>query len=237
MFTISMTSYMKRLTTLAGIILLGLTLASCGGDQETSQQQQEEEALLGQQDHSEQLSSEETRGFSFGSFSAPVTVHAFLDFSCQACREFIRGPFSQLRNQHIPNNQVRYIFYGVARADTTPSGLSMQAALCADQQGVFWAYHDKLFQRQPRWLKRDDPRERLAEYAVQVGLEREAMRTCIEKGTGKSRTAALNQLAQNLNVSSLPAVFVNGRRLLNNSKLNKAVEQTASQPQAETTTN
>lgn len=213
-------------------LLLGLTLASCGGDESSTQDQQEAQSLLGQQDYAQQLRSEEARGFSFGSFSAPVTVHAFLDFTCQDCREFIRGPFSELRKDHIPNNQVRYIFYGLAEADSTPSGLSMQAALCADNQGVFWAYHDKLFQRQPRWLQRDDPGERLAEYAVQVGLGREMMNDCIERGEDRAQIDTLNELAQQIEADSLPAIFVNGYRLLDNTKLLKAVDQKLQEAQS-----
>jgi len=50
-----------------------------------------------------------------------------------------------------------------------------EAARCAGEQGRYWAYHDVLFERQPRF-ERDD----LVAYAINLNLDRERFERCLD---------------------------------------------------------
>jgi len=64
-----------------------------------------------------------------------------------------------------------------------------EAARCAGEQGRYWAYHDVLFERQPRF-ERDD----LVAYAINLNLDRERFERCLDGH--KPRAAVEADLAE-----------------------------------------
>ena len=86
-----------------------------------------------------------------------------------------------------------------------------EAARCAGAEGRYWSYHDRLFAEQPRFAE-----ERLIEYAVGVGLEREAFGRCLaERRFARAVDADLAQ-ARALGIASTP---VPGKRTSDNGPL------------------
>jgi len=84
-----------------------------------------------------------------------------------------------------------------------------EAARCAGEQGRYWAYHDVLFERQPRF-ERDD----LVAYAINLNLDRERFERCLDGH--KLRAAVEADLAEGraLGVRSTPTFFINGKPLV-----------------------
>ena len=82
------------------------------------------------------------------------------------------------------------------------------ASLCAEEQGKFWEYRDRLFQNQ-RALKKAD----LLRYAEELGLTMEPFRSCLESGKYQSRIDQDLEEAFSLGVQGTPAFFINGRFL------------------------
>jgi protein-disulfide isomerase len=84
-----------------------------------------------------------------------------------------------------------------------------EAARCAGAEGRYWSYHDRLFAEQPRFTE-----ERLIEYAVDVGLERQAFARCLtERRFARAVDADLTQ-ARALGIASTPTFLINGRVLV-----------------------
>jgi protein-disulfide isomerase len=83
-----------------------------------------------------------------------------------------------------------------------------EAAQCANEQGKFWEYHDKLFANMQA-LTDDD----LKKYATELGLDGEKFNSCYS--TGKFRADVQKDQAdgQSYGVTGTPAFFVNGRFL------------------------
>ena len=84
---------------------------------------------------------------SSGPAKAPVTIVAFTDFQCSYCR---RGHETMKEIEKAYPGKIRLIqrqfpldFHKRARA-------AAEAALCAGDQGQFWAYADKLFANQQK---------------------------------------------------------------------------------------
>ncbi len=82
------------------------------------------------------------------------------------------------------------------------------AAQCADAQGQFWEFHDKLFANQsalqPEHLKR---------YAAEMDLDAERFNGCLEAGEHDARVRTDIEEGQSYGVTGTPAFFINGRFL------------------------
>lgn len=87
----------------------------------------------------------------------------------------------------------------------TPAAL---AADCANEQGKFWEYHDKLFENQ-RALEDDN----LRTYAQDVGLDMDKFNECYNSKKYQSDIDTDVAEGRALGVTGTPAFFINGRFL------------------------
>ena len=83
-----------------------------------------------------------------------------------------------------------------------------EAAQCANDQGKFWEYHDKLFENQ-RALGGDQ----LKQYAVELGMEANAFNACLDSTKYRNDVKQDMQDGQQVGVTGTPAFFINGRFL------------------------
>ena len=151
-----------------------------------------------------------------GPAEAPIRVVEFSDFLCPYCRS-IAGAFAS----YLPQSANRVVLYyknypleqtcnpGLART-VHPGACNLAlGAVCAQDQGKFWAYHDKVFGSPP---SNPGPAE-VAALATSAGLDGAALSACMgTKGT-RDRLAAEIQEAKLGKVDATPTVFINGRRL------------------------
>ena len=86
--------------------------------------------------------------------------------------------------------------------------LAHEAAQCANAQGKFWEYHDKLFANQ-RALK--EPQ--LKEYAAALNLDTNAFNSCLDSGEFREDVTKDHAAGTAAGVTGTPAFFVNGRFL------------------------
>jgi protein-disulfide isomerase len=84
-----------------------------------------------------------------------------------------------------------------------------EAARCAGEQGRYWAYHDVLFERQPRF-ERDD----LVGYAVNLDLDRERFERCLDDHMFRAAVEADFAEGRELGVRSTPTFLINGKPLV-----------------------
>jgi len=83
-----------------------------------------------------------------------------------------------------------------------------QAANCANAQGKFWEYHDKLFGNQ-RALQDND----LKMYAADIGLDVDKFNACFESKKYDADIRRDQSDGSRYGVTGTPAFFVNGRFL------------------------
>ena len=84
-----------------------------------------------------------------------------------------------------------------------------EAARCAGAQSRYWAYHDVLFERQPRF-SRDD----LVRYAVDLKLDRERFERCLDGRTYRAAVQADFMEGRQLGIRSTPTFLINGKPLI-----------------------
>ena len=84
-----------------------------------------------------------------------------------------------------------------------------EAARCAGEQGRYWAYHDVLFEQQPRF-QHDD----LVAYAMNLNLDRERFERCLDRRTFRAAVEADFAEGRELGVRSTPTFLINGKPLV-----------------------
>jgi protein-disulfide isomerase len=84
-----------------------------------------------------------------------------------------------------------------------------EAARCAGAQNRYWAYHDRLFERQPSFQ-----RDELIGYAIDLGLDRERFTRCVDDHQQRPAVQASLAEGRALGVASTPTFFVNGSPLI-----------------------
>lgn len=143
---------------------------------------------------------------SFGSNDAKVTIVEFADFQCPYSREesFV---IRELATKYV--DKIKVIYRDFPIDELHPQArLAAEAGGCANEQGNFWALHDKMFANQDR-LSRDD----LVGYAEQVGLDKEKFSACLDSGKFKDEVEEDWQAGHNAGVRGTPTFFINGKRI------------------------
>jgi protein-disulfide isomerase len=110
-----------------------------------------------------------------GSATAPVTIVKFEDFHCPFCKR-AQATLSQILARY--GEQVKLVHRDFPIDNLHPQARrAHEAARCANDQGKFWAYHDKLYENAPKASP-----EQLKAYAKEVGLDLSAFEQCLDSG-------------------------------------------------------
>jgi protein-disulfide isomerase len=121
-----------------------------------------------------------------GEPTAKVTLDAYEDFLCPACRAFEETYGADIE-QHIADGtvQVRYHMLPMLNERSDPAGYSMDSAnagLCAADAGMFPAYHKSLFAGQPEEGSRGWDDQQLAKLGTDLGITSSDFTTCVTSG-------------------------------------------------------
>ena len=83
-------------------------------------------------------------GMAMGNPDAPVKVEEFADFQCPSCGYFVTDTEPTIIKDYISTDKVYFEFHNLAFLGNE-SIAAAEAAYCANDQGKFWEYYDKLF--------------------------------------------------------------------------------------------
>lgn len=85
---------------------------------------------------------------SLGDQNAKVTIIEFSDFECPFCRRFFTDTFPQIKKDYIDAGKV-VMYYRHYPLPFHPLAQPFAVASeCANEQGKFWEFHDKIFKEQ-----------------------------------------------------------------------------------------
>jgi protein-disulfide isomerase/uncharacterized membrane protein len=151
-----------------------------------------------------------------GAGSGPIKVVAFSDFLCPFCRNIAHAFDSYLPQT---GNRVTLYFKNYPLDSLCNPNLKQtvhegacwlaMGGLCAQEQGKFWPYHDKVFSIQ---LEKPEMKD-VVQIATDVGLDASAMQSCLASGRMKEKLAAQIEEAREGGVNATPTLFINGKRL------------------------
>lgn len=140
-----------------------------------------------------------------GNPNAKVTMVEFSDFQCPYCGQ-AEPTIKQIFATYGDKVKLVYRHYPLPfHENAFPAAL---ASMCANEQGKFWEYHDKLFSNQEKLTATD-----LKTYASQLGLDMEKFNPCLESKKYKAQVDKGYADGGAAGVSGTPAFFINGRPL------------------------
>jgi protein-disulfide isomerase len=149
---------------------------------------------------------------SLGDPKAQVTLVEFSDFQCPVCRSL----HDALRGM-LPNYpQVRVVFKDFPIEVLHPwARTAALAGRCAYQQDpkAFWKMYDAIYDQQ-EVISAANAWTKMADFAAASGLDPDAFKACMASPEAAAAVDASRANGQQLEVSSTPTVFVNGRRLV-----------------------
>ena len=169
------------------------------------------ENLLRQKIHSLEV---KERPF-MGSESAGLTVVEFSDFLCPYCAKAAKFLKVAGSSNH---DRARFVFrhYPLDKScnprlssNVHPGAcLLAEGAVCAQEQGKFWAYHDIAFE-----TKGKISRSVIQNIAERIDMDLEAFNSCLDSNRGLKVVTEDIQAAINAGVTGTPTLFINGRKL------------------------
>lgn len=147
-----------------------------------------------------------SQGHSMGPANAPVTVVAFSDFQCPACKMFADS-VQVLRQRHPGRVRVVYRHFPLQRHPFAVA--AARASDCAAAQGRFEQFHDALFAAQDSIGVRDWTR-----FATTAGVrDLDAFRSCVDDTAPSASLARDTAMARRLGVTATPTLLLNGTRV------------------------
>ncbi len=91
------------------------------------------------------------------------------------------------------------------------SGWAAEASECADEQGAFWQYHDKLFASQAGENQGAFNKDKLKQFAADLKLNVAKFNACLDSGKFAAIVAADTAEFESIGVQSTPTFLINER--------------------------
>lgn len=141
-----------------------------------------------------------------GNEDSKVKLVLFSDFQC---------PYSKVFNDTVQKligeyeGRILYVFKQLPLISLHPKAIDAAlASECANEQGEFLSYADKLFEGQKDWGQSEDLRE-LKTYARQIGLDTGQFNKCLDDKKYQEKIDRNSREAEEFGISGTPAIFIN----------------------------
>ena len=145
-----------------------------------------------------------------GNPSAPITIVEFGDYQCHQCYNWFHNTKPAITKEYIETGKANLVFVDLAFLGRD-SPTAAQASYCAEDQEMYWEYHDLLYNYQGS--KIDDGwanNERLKAFAENLGLDMELFESCLDSGKYSKRVQFNIQQAKEHGVRGTPGFFIVG---------------------------
>jgi protein-disulfide isomerase len=151
-----------------------------------------------------------------GDPNAPITIVEFSDFQCPFCARFFTTTLPLIEKNYIETGKVKFVYRDFPLPDIHQNAIPAAiAAECADEQGMFWEYHDKIFENQLLWqdLDKQNVVSTFEQFAKELGLDTESFNTCLE--SAKYLDEVQNDLNDGVSygVTGTPGFFIGNEKI------------------------
>jgi len=152
-----------------------------------------------------------------GNPDATVTIVEFSDFQCPFCKRFHETTLPLILENYVDTGKVKFVYRDFPIVGLHPNGAfpTALAAGCADEQGMFWQYHDKLFQTQKKWerLATEDVVNELKTFSVELGLDTNQFNNCLDSGKYLNEVNNDLQDGSSYGITGTPGFFIGNEEM------------------------
>jgi len=149
--------------------------------------------------------------------AAPAILVKSEDFRCAFCKR-VQATIAEVLFRYADSVKVVHKDYPIVPLHPG-ARKAHEAARCANEQGKFWVYHDKLYENAPKASP-----EQLKAYAQEVGLDPAAFDQCFSNGKYQAAVQKDIEDGTRAGVTGTPAFFINGRALSGAQPLERFVQ-------------
>ena len=141
-----------------------------------------------------------------GDSDAPVTLVEFGDYQCHFCNVFFHSTEGEILKNYVDTGKVRMFFkdYNIIGQDSVNAS---HGAHCANDQGLFWQYHDILYSN---WTGENNgwaSLENLNKFAQEIVLDIDVWSECMSKKIHSQTILNSNKDAKSLELTGTPAIL------------------------------
>ena len=142
-----------------------------------------------------------------GNPNAPITLVEFGDYQCHYCNVFFESIEEDIIKNYVETGKVKMIFkdYNIIGPDSVRAS---QGAHCANEQGLFWEYHDILY---TNWTGENNgwaSGTNLANFAQEINLNMNKWTECMMEQKHSQTILNSNDDAKALGLTGTPAFFI-----------------------------
>lgn len=148
-----------------------------------------------------------------GSRKARVVLVEYSDFQCPAC-QFYAGWLSQLAESFGEDIAIVYRHFPL-KSIHQQAELAAVASEAAGRQGMFWEYHDILFEHQKEWAGNKKAHDLFVSYALMLNLNKETFVSDIEDFGIKEKVRRDLAEGESLGVRGTPTFYLQGKSIQN----------------------
>jgi len=146
------------------------------------------------------------KDITLGSSEAVVKVVAFSDFQSPADKLAFQTIIAPMVKDY--GDKIQVAFKSYFPPTSVQSMSAALAAACANEQGKFLAYGDKLFATQAVWGKAKDATSLLKRYAASTGLNTGDFAKCLDGKKYQDLMTANAADGQSFGVAATPSIFI-----------------------------
>jgi len=145
-----------------------------------------------------------------GNPDAPITIVEFGDYQCHQCYNWFHNTKPLIMQDYIETGRANLVFVDFAFLGKD-SPKAAQATYCADDQNMYWEYHNSLYNSQESkidsgWANT----ERLKAFAFSLNLDMELFNECLDSEKYSKRIQYNSQQARDNGVKGTPGFFIVG---------------------------
>ena len=153
-----------------------------------------------------------------GDDNAPVKLMEFGDYKCPVCKVFHDTVYPKLKEEYIDTGKVQMYFtnYQFIAEDSVTAGMAGEAVY-KQNPAAFWKFYDAIYTHQQdeakEWATPDFLEQLIEKNIPEVDAKK--VREDLDNKTYLNEVMEDNKQAIQLKVDSVPAVFINGKKVEN----------------------
>lgn len=142
-----------------------------------------------------------------GNPDAEITIVEFGDYQCEMCYKWFHETKPAIVQDFIDTGKANLVFVDLAFLGRD-SPKAAQATYCAEDQGMYWEYHDLLYSSQEHIDNGWANSERLKAFAFNLGLDMELFENCLDSGKYSKRVSYNIDEARKQGANATPTFFI-----------------------------
>jgi len=143
-----------------------------------------------------------------GDPNAPITIVEFGDYQCHQCYNWFHNTKPTIHRDYIETGKANLVFVDLAFLGKD-SSKAAQASYCAEDQEMYWEYHDTLYNSQEPQIDNGwANNERLKAFAFSLGLDMDLFDSCLDSGKYSKRVQYNVQQAKEHGIRGTPGFFI-----------------------------